>query len=109
MSAPATVLLVEDSADDAFLFVRAIKRTSLPLHVHTVLDGGEAITYLKAEPPYEDRAKFPFPRFIITDNRTKGMSGMELVEWISKQKACRGVPVVVLGGSDAPEEIKLAY
>lgn len=106
---PATVLLVEDSTDDAFLFTRAIKRAAVPLSVHTVTDGSEAISYLKAEPPYEDRSKFPFPKFIITDNRTKGMSGFEFLEWLNKQKACRGVPVVVLGGSDAPDEVKRAY
>lgn len=109
MKSAATVLLVEDNADDAFLFTRAIKRAAVPLQVQTVLDGAEAIAYLRAEPPYSDREKFPFPRFIITDNRTNGMSGFELLEWINKQKACKGVPVVVLGGSDAPEEIKRAY
>lgn len=109
MTSEAIVLLVEDSTDDAFLFTRAIKRASIPLRVQTVLDGAEAITYLKADPPYADRQKFPFPKFIITDNRTKGMSGFELLEWINEQKACRGVPVVVLGGSDAPDEIKKAY
>src|SRR5687768_12920259 len=106
MDTLATILLIEDNTDDAFLFRRAIKRSGLPLEVQIVSEGTEAITYLKGEPPFADRAVYPFPRFIITDNRTKGMSGFEFLEWLRSHQCCRRIPVVVLGGSNAPSEIK---
>lgn len=109
MDLTPTVLLIEDSADDAFLFTRALKRANLPLQVQVVVEGRDAIEYLKGEGRFHDRTLYPFPRFIITDNRTSGMSGFEFLEWIKAEKDFRMIPVVVMGGSSEPDEIKRAY
>ena len=66
MSESKTILLVDDSEADRFL-MRAAFRTmancSLPLQA--VGDGVEALSYLKGEAPYSDRAKFPLPAVML--------------------------------------------
>jgi len=52
-SSPIHILLVEDSADDAALTLRALKRAKLQNHVWTVSDGLDALAFLRGDPPHQ--------------------------------------------------------
>jgi len=94
------VLLVEDSAPDAFLFKSMVESDSIPIILHHVPDGHEAMRYLKGESPYANRKFHPLPGMVVMDLHMPGMSGMALLRWIRKQESLHGLPVVVCSGSD---------
>jgi hypothetical protein len=55
-----TVLVVEDSANDAYLLEWAIRNTPNPLSFQFVHDGEQAMSYLKGEGEFNNRANIRF-------------------------------------------------
>jgi CheY-like chemotaxis protein len=104
-----TVLLAEDSDDDAQLVQLALTRGGVRQPLQHVTDGLEAVEYLCARMPYEDREKFPFPRVLITDLKMPRMNGFELLEWISNHPECSVIPIVVLSASAHEADVDRAY
>ena len=79
MQTGGTILLIEDSSDDMFLFQTALRANGLAYGVQTVENGAEARDYLLAQWRFTDRDEFPFPKFIIADNCTSGFNGLEFL------------------------------
>ena len=94
----ATILVAEDNPDDLFLLRYVLETLGIKQGLRVVRDGLGVIQYLKGEPPYEDRLKFPIPRVILLDWRMPGVSGEEVQRWIRSQPAFREMGVVVLSG-----------
>lgn len=109
MTRRSTILLVEDSADDVFLFERALRDGGQDYDVHVTRSGEEAIEYLQRACQGGEPATYPVPRFIIMDNKMTGMDGADFLLWVSKHPLCRVIPTVVLSGSDQPSEVRLAF
>src|SRR5687767_6411189 len=105
----ATVLLVDDNESDVFLFKRAVQTAGLNINVHVAHNGLEAINYLKLACESDDRDAFPFPKFILTDNRMPVMTGREFLRWLKEHPRCNVIPTVVLGGSASPDDVQEAY
>ena len=105
----ATVLLVEDNVDDAFMFKRAVRKSGRDFHVHVAGNGQEAIDYMSGVGPYADRQKFPLPKIIITDNKMPVMSGSEFLKWLGQNPGFKVIPTIVLGGGDTKENVEKAY
>ena len=79
------VLLVEDDENDVFLFRRALERTGAPFQLQVARDGGEAQEYLTGGGRFQNRELFPFPKFIITDDRMPVVSGDAFLKWLKNQ------------------------
>ena len=92
MSAAATrvpsVLLVEDSADDAFLLQFTLRRAKCAFLVRLVEDGEQAIAYLKGDMPFADRKENPFPDLVLLDLNLPKIDGFEVLHWISTTPGC---------------------
>jgi CheY-like chemotaxis protein len=104
-----TILLVEDSPDDVLLFRHALKSTGLDARVSHVLDGGVAIEYLEAAPPYDDRERYPFPDMIMTDLKMPLFDGFELLAWLQARPKCSAIPTIVLSASNHESDVARAY
>jgi CheY-like chemotaxis protein len=104
-----TVLLVEDSDDDVFLFNQAVLRGSHQPQVLRVHDGAEGMAYLNSEAPYEDRKTYPEPDLIITDLKMPRCTGFEFLTWVKRQPTHSALPVVVMSSSFAPGDVNEAY
>ena len=63
-SEPYTILLADDSENDAFLLQRALGECDIVNPIQWVKDGTQAIAYLTGEGRYADRLTFPFPELI---------------------------------------------
>ena len=92
-------LLVEDSADQAFLMKRAFAKMSLPFPLPVMKNGKEAIDYLAGEEAYADRDRYPLPTLVILDIRMPKRSGLEVLAWIRSRPELARLPVYMLTSS----------
>ena len=104
-----TVLLVEDSEDDALIMRMACQRTGIPHTFRLVTDGEAAMAYLSAKGVYADRTAYPMPDLIFLDIRLPKRTGHEVLEWVRSQPEVRNLPVVVLTTSKEAIDISRAY
>ena len=102
------VLLVEDDENDVFLFRRALERTGAPFQLQVARDGGEAQEYLTGGGRFQNRELFPFPKFIITDDRMPVVSGDAFLKWLKNHPHFHVVPTIMLSGSSRPADVTKA-
>ena len=108
MRAAGSVLFVDDDSEWVELLRTAFERAGITNPVQGVRDGPEAISYLRGEGPYANRAAHPLPELVLVDLRLQGMHGFEVLEWIRRQSRLAGLPVVVLTGMEAPGDAQRA-
>jgi CheY-like chemotaxis protein len=104
MSLIPTVLLVEDSEDDAFFFQRTLKKGSIQCHFTHVSDGGAAIRLLTDARSHPDK----LPGLIFLDLKMPVKNGFEVLEWLRQQEFSKSMEVIVLSGSDQEADKKRA-
>lgn len=100
------ILLVEDNRGDIMLITQAVAETEVRPEVHCVRDGVEAMRYLRRQAPFEDA---PRPAIIILDLNLPRKDGREVLAEIKSDPALAFTPVIVLSGSDAPQDISTCY
>lgn len=103
---PFTVLLVEDELADALMFREMIEEVSPDLSVHHVINGQEALQFLRRAPGYEAA---PRPHLIVLDLNMPVMDGHEFLRQAKGAEALRSIPVLVLSTSDEPADIHRSY
>lgn len=96
---PQTILLVEDSSDDAFFLRYELNKTGIEAAVRVVEDGLEALDYLAGTGKYAERAAFPFPTVVFLDLKMPFLSGFEVLARMREEPAFSRLPVLVLTGS----------
>lgn len=106
---PKTILLVEDSEDDAFFITRAFKAVGMVSPFSRVEDGQKAIDYLSAKGSYADRARFPMPSLVLMDVKLPFISGFEVLRWIREQSGFPRLPVVMFTSSNQECDVEKAY
>ena len=104
-----TILLIEDSENDALLMQRALQKSAIPDCVHIAKGGKEAIEYLKGVGPFSNRQEFPLPQLILLDLQMPEMHGLKVLEWVRSQPEFRSTVVIVLSSSRLTGDIQLAY
>lgn len=92
----ATVLLVEDDADHAFLTAEALNDAHVLVDLHHVERGDHCLAFLRREPPWRDA---PRPDLILLDLHLPRVNGYEVMEAIAADQALRRIPVIVLTSS----------
>ncbi len=100
------VLLVEDEVADAHLVRMAFQEGGLPIDLHHVTDGVEALSYLEGRSPYQGK---PRPDLILLDLNMPRMDGRAFLAKVKASQDLRRIPVVVLTTSDAESDIVASY
>jgi CheY-like chemotaxis protein len=103
------VLFVEDNPDDVFLIQRALRAAGLTNGVQVVTDGESAIEYLGGTGRFADRKAFPKAKLMLLDLNLPRKTGMEVLEWLSKQPREGRAKVIVLTGHKHPDEFWRAH
>lgn len=109
MTAPLTILHVDDDANDALLFKHACRAANFTCGVECASDGEIAIAYLKGDEPYANRERYPLPNLVLLDLKMPRKTGFEVLEWLRVQRLLRRMIVFVLTSSRHQEDIDRAY
>lgn len=100
---PKTILLVEDSADDEQLTLRAMRQSEVPNIIRVARDGAEAIEHLFGATSRR------LPDLILLDLKLPKVNGLEVLQKIRQEPSTRALPVVVLTSSDEERDIVESY
>lgn len=105
----ATILVVEDDANDLFFLKRAFSTLQRRCEMQAVGDGAEAIDYLRGVDDYCNRERFPMPALILMDLKMPRVDGFEFLGWLRREPGLKTIPVVVFSSSNLPEDVRRAY
>jgi CheY-like chemotaxis protein len=97
------VLLIDDYDAGRLLMRKAFRASGLAMELHEAEDAGEALRFLKREPPF---AGTPTPGLILLDLNLPGKTGLELLEEIKSDGRLRGIPVAILTGSSSSADME---
>jgi chemotaxis family two-component system response regulator Rcp1 len=100
------ILLVEDSEGDARLAREALKESKVMNNVHHVMDGVEAMNFLRQKGKY---INVPRPDIILLDLNLPRKDGREVLAEIKNDTDLKRIPVVILTISSDEEDILKTY
>lgn len=108
-SAPITILLVDDDADDQELAREAFAGSLLANDLHCVESGEEMLAYLRREGAYAKPAIAPTPGLVLLDLNMPGIGGREALQRMKADPTLKHIPVVVMTTSKADEDVLSSY
>jgi CheY-like chemotaxis protein len=103
------LLYVDDDDNDLVLLQSAFKRAGIANPLHVATDGEMAIDYLAGAGPFADRRQHPLPGLVLLDLKLPKKNGLEVLEWIRSQAACKTLVVIVFTSSPNASDIGRAY
>jgi len=103
---PIEILLVEDNLADVRLTQEALKEEKLYTNLSIVVDGVEALAFLRREGKYANAVQ---PDLILLDLNLPRKGGREVLEEIKNDPDLKAIPVVVLTISEAEKDILASY
>mgnify|MGYP001801949945 FL=1 len=89
---PFNILLIEDNPGDVRLTQEAFREGKKEVNLEVVMDGVEAIKYLRREEGFEKR---PMPDLILLDLNLPKWDGREVLKEIKADSNLKRIPVVV--------------
>lgn len=97
------ILVVEDDPDDRALMKRATRNAPVPVELEFATTGDEALSVLSSH------TNSSLPRVILLDLHLPGMSGIDLLRRLRKNRNWRFIPVVILSSSSLETDMTHAY
>ncbi len=103
---PIDILLVEDNPGDIRLTKEAFKDGRIKNELNVVMDGEEAILYLKKKDKYTNVGT---PDIILLDLNLPKKDGREVLAEIKSDPELKCIPVIILTTSSAQSDILNTY
>ena len=100
------ILIIENDPAAARLTKEAFREAGLTSGVRSVPDGEEALAHLRREGQH---ANHPHPDMIFLDLHLPKKSGLEVLAELKANPRLKATPVVVISGSEDPQEVREAY
>ena len=100
------ILLVEDNPGDVRLTQEAFKEGRLAVNLSVVMDGVEAINFLRKRENHKDAT---LPDLILLDLNLPKKDGREVLAEVKTDPDLKRIPVVVLTTSNAEQDILKTY
>jgi two-component system response regulator len=102
------ILLVEDSAADAEMTLRTLKKRGIANDIEWVRDGVEALEFLRCEGAWAERRNGQ-PRLVLLDLKMPRMDGLEVLRHLKQDARTRHIPVVMMTSSQAEGDLVASY
>jgi CheY-like chemotaxis protein len=104
---PVELLLIEDDPAAAQLTCDALSHCDMVNHVTVAVGGVQAMQVLRQESPGHGRRRKP-DAILLSLSDTRG-DGHDLLKRIKADENLRRIPVLVLSGSDAADDVHKTY
>lgn len=110
MNAPdhVEILLVEDSAADAEMTLRTLKRRGIANRIEWVRDGVEALDFLFCEGAWAER-RCLHPRLVLLDLKMPRLDGLQVLQRLKQDDRTRAIPVVMMTSSREEGDLLASY
>lgn len=95
------MLIVEDNESDVFLIREAIRAAKLPVTVHIVKDGDQAVQFFET---VDADASVPCPALVLLDINLPKKQGGEVLKHMRRSRRCAGALVIVVSSSDSARD-----
>ncbi|NCT41066.1 MAG: response regulator [Alphaproteobacteria bacterium] len=103
---PIRILVAEDQETDAFFIEQAFAQSDVENQVFLVKDGQEVMDYLMQSVGNDSN---PRPDLIFLDIKMPRKDGHETLREIKSQDDYKDIPVIIMSGSQAIDDIKKSY
>jgi two-component system, response regulator len=103
------ILLVEDSADDEKLTLRALKKNNIGNEVVVARDGAEAVDYLLGTGTNEGKKLNELPQVVLLDLKLPKLDGLEVLRRLRAHERTKLLPVVILTSSNEEQDRITGY
>ncbi|MDA8233134.1 MAG: response regulator [Magnetospirillum sp.] len=100
------ILLVEDNPGDARLAQEALKEGRFPTRLDVVVDGVEAMSFLRQEGEYASARR---PHLVLLDLNLPRKDGRQVLKEMKSDPGLCRIPVVVLTTSQAEQDVVHSY
>lgn len=100
------LLLVEDNPGDVRLIEEAFKQGRMNHTIHVVTDGEEAMNFMHQR---AEHASAPRPDLVLLDLNLPKVAGMDVLATIKEDPDLKSIPVIVLTGSEAEQDVIESY
>ncbi len=95
------MLIVEDNESDVFLIREAIEATKLPLRLHVVEDGEQAVRFFDQA---DSNASVPCPAVVILDINLPKKQGGDVLKHMRQSHKCASALVIAVSTSDSVQD-----
>ena len=102
------ILLVEDTATDAEMTIRALRRRGLANQLAWVRDGSEALDFLFRQGAYAGRDDSR-PKLVLLDVKMPKVDGIDVLRKMTQEDLLRTIPVVMLTSSAEERDMVESY
>lgn len=99
--APLRALVVEDNLPDALFLQDAIRTEALPLEIHVVSDGEQAMDFMMEA---ERNPSAPCPDVVLLDLNLPKIDGFEVLRKLRANPRWKDLLVLVVTSSDSPSD-----
>ena len=99
--------MIEDTATDAELCIRTLKKHNISNKIIWLKDGAEALDYFFDESP--DAEPRAMPKLVLLDLHLPKVSGLEVLRQLKQDPRSKSIPVVVLTSSKEDRDIVESY
>jgi CheY-like chemotaxis protein len=103
------LLLVEDSAEDLELALRALRKANLANRIQVARDGAEALDFIFCTGAHAGRKLTDGPRVIFLDLKLPKVDGLEVLRRVKGDPRTHDVPVVMMTSSREQRDIVESY
>ena len=102
------ILLAEDTATDAEMTIRALRKRGLANHLVWVKDGSEALDFLLRQGKFQNLPSGR-PKLVLLDVKMPKIDGIEVLRRIRQDETLRAMPVVMLTSSAEERDVLDSY
>ena len=103
------ILLVEDSAADAEMTIRALKKANIANKLVHLKDGAEALDFIFCRGDFSERDPANKPKVILLDIKMPRVDGIEVLRQLKSNEDTRRIPVVIMTSSNEDSDIVASY